>query len=84
MKLQLDTQAKTIKFEESEKLGKLVAIIQKMLPDDEWKDYTLIPQIITNWANPIIVQRWDDYPWVRPSWNQNVIPEITCYNLEVK
>ena len=84
MKLQLDTQAKTVKFEESVKLGKLFDIIQQILPNDEWKEFTLVPHSITSWVNPIIYP-WGEYPWVKPAtpW-YNGIPDITCYNIEVK
>lgn len=83
MRLQVDTEAKTIKFDESHKLGKLMTVISGMFPNDEWQDYTLIPHIITNWVNPIY---WDQLPWATPNptpfkpWYNG---EITCYNIEV-
>jgi hypothetical protein len=36
MKLQLDTDKKTIKIDESVKLTKLMQVVKKLLPNGEW------------------------------------------------
>lgn len=65
MKIQIDTQAKTIKLEQSAKLSELNELLEKFLPNGEWKEYTLETNtIINNWAAPIIIDRWR--PWHNP------------------
>jgi len=65
MKIQLDTTAKTIKVEQAVNFGELVEVLDKMLPDGEWKTYKLEANtVIQNWGNPIII-RERAYP---PSW----------------
>jgi len=63
MKLQLDTTAKTIKVEESVKLSKLIETLKKLLPSNEWKDFTLETNTtISYWTNPIIIREYPTYP----------------------
>lgn len=73
MRIQLDTNLKTIKLEESANLGELAEILNKLLPNNEWKNYKLETNTITNtWNNPTIIYRdrwsYNDYlPWYVPS-----------------
>jgi len=70
MKLQLDTTAKTIKVEENVKLDELVKMLEKILPKEEWKKYTLQTNvIIERWSNPIYIREYPYYiyPWVTTS-----------------
>lgn len=62
MKIQLDTTAKTIKVEDEVNLGELMETIQKILPDN-WKEFKVMPSVITNWSNPIYIDRWHPSPW---------------------
>jgi hypothetical protein len=41
MKIQFDTDHKTIKVEGNVKLADLVAALESFLPDGKWKEYTL-------------------------------------------
>jgi hypothetical protein len=68
MKIQMDTIAKTLKIEESVKLDKLVETLEKLLPDGEWKNYSLETHtVINNWNSPVIIR---EYPITRP-WLEN-------------
>lgn len=58
MKIQIDTTAKTIKMESAAKFSELFEVLEKLLPNDQWKEYTLEANtIIYNWNNPIYI------PW---------------------
>lgn len=68
MKIQLDTSAKTIKIENDVKLFELFTNLKKLLPDDEWKGFTLLTNTqITYWNDPIYVQpiykHYYQQPW---------------------
>ena len=76
MKLQLDTQKKTIKVEEAVKLSELVDILNKILPN-AWKEYTLESNtIIQNWTNPIVIEK----KIYEPYWYKEQLPywTVTC------
>ena len=65
MKIQLDTENKTIKLESEVVLSKLVETLGKLLPNGEWKKFTLQTNtVIQNWGSPIVIH--DHYP--RPYW----------------
>lgn len=79
MKIQLDTNLKTIKVEENVNLKEFIDFIKIILPDGMWKDYILETNVIINWTNnPIVVNPYRPYypepywPWLQPRW------EITC------
>lgn len=61
MKIQLDTITKTIKIEESILLGEFIDKIKLILPKKEWRQFTIVPEILSNWINPIII------PWTIPA-----------------
>ena len=67
MKIQLDTKSKTVKLEESVNLGELQEMLEKFLPENQWKEYKLETNtVINNWSNPIIIDRYHPrpyYPW---------------------
>ena len=50
MKLQLDTEQKTIKIDQNVKLSELFEILEKMLPNGLWKEYTLEVGVQIVWA----------------------------------
>lgn len=68
MKIQLDTTNKTIKLEENVKLTKLMELVKKILPNNEWKEFTLETNTtITYWSNPVIIKEYPTYPtWEEP------------------
>lgn len=68
MKLQVNTEEKTIVLEESIELDKLFETVKKLFPENEWKKYKLEPKIIQSWNNPIVIDRFPTYPL--PWWNQ--------------
>lgn len=61
MKIQLDTEKKTIKIEEPVNLGEFIKTLEKMLPNKLWKDFSLEVTTIVNWVNPIVIE-----PYVQP------------------
>jgi hypothetical protein len=66
MKLKLDTTNKTIEIEEAVNIGELLQTLKRLLPNNDWKKFTLQTTIIQNWSNPIYVDRWVKpypYPW---------------------
>lgn len=66
MKIQLDTTSKVIRLEESVNLGELQEILEKLLPNDSWKEFKLEPMVISKWSNPIVIDRYRPsfpYPW---------------------
>lgn len=67
MNIQIDTKTKTIKLQESVNLGELEDVLNKLFPNNEWKEYKLETNtVINNWKNPIIIDRYVPrpyYPW---------------------
>lgn len=69
MKIQLDTDSKTIRIEEKVNLADLVAFIQNILPNDLWKEYSIEPHSTITWVNPITIPinpYPNPEPWPRP------------------
>jgi hypothetical protein len=72
MKIQLDTQNKTIQLEQEVVLSTLIETLEKLLPNGEWKDFTLETNtVIHQWSNPVVIPSVIPYPvppYPRPSW----------------
>lgn len=68
MRIQIDTTEKTLKLEEKIPLTEFLELLNKIFPNNSWKEYTLETNtIINNWTNPLIVDRWQyPYPWTQP------------------
>ena len=70
MKIQLDTTEKIIRLEETVEIGELLKILDRLLPNDEWKKFKLETNSIINWVNPIVIEPYKYpypypyYPWV--------------------
>ena len=63
MRLQLDTDAKTIKLMDNVKLSELFEKLEKILPNGEWKKFTLETSTsITQWSFPTIIKEYPAYP----------------------
>src|SRR5512133_1419602 len=83
MKIQLDTTKKTIKVQEDVKLSKLMDTLKKILPNNEWKEFTLETNTtISYWEHPIFIEKY--YPrhhWYESPWycNTNVSAKTTEY-----
>ena len=54
MKIQIDFTNKTIKIEENVNLREFITKIQVLL-GKEYEEYSLIPEVIMNWNNPIYI-----------------------------
>ena len=55
MKLQIDTELKTIKIEEKVNIGEFIEKLDLLFPEFGWKEYTLEVTIINNFSNPIVI-----------------------------
>lgn len=73
MKLQLDTENKIIKIEETVNLGELFETLERLLPNGEWKSFKLDVHTTINWTqNPITfpyipyepIKPWYEQPWI--------------------
>ena len=83
-----------IKVEEIVNLGELTEILERLLPNDEWKDFKLDTQTQINWTtNPIIIkeqpyQPYNPIPWWEQPWitygtdSINVSGEVSNYSLK--
>lgn len=71
MKLQLDTDKKTIKIEESVNIGEFLKTLNQLLPNELWKEFTLevVPLSIDWPQNPIIIPQ----PYVPPVYPMNPV-----------
>lgn len=88
MKLQIDTEKKSITVEEAANLGELYKFLRQVFPNGDWKEFELIPTKIHDFQNPIIVtiekEAAQPYyvPQVSPGGGTGVpwpeIPVITC------
>lgn len=68
MKIQLDTEKKTIKLESSVEMSKLIETLNKLFPNKEWKKFTLETNTtIEHWSSPLVIHEHHDvYP--TPYW----------------
>jgi hypothetical protein len=62
MKIQLDTTNKKIKIEEEINIGELLEQLEKLLPNELYKEFSLEVNVINNWSNPIIVEPINPIP----------------------
>lgn len=70
MKIQIDTEKKTITLNETTNLKNLFSTVKTILPKD-WEEYELKIEPITNWVNPIYVQPINVFPsnpLIRPNY----------------
>ena len=66
MKIQLDTDNKTIKLEDNVLLSKLIETLDRLLPNKEWKKFTLETNTtINHWSSPIVIR---EYPFKQNYW----------------
>lgn len=98
MKIQLDTQNKTITIEEDVNLHDFYEQLNGLLPGGIWREYTLKVTKITEWKDPITIpdpwiqQPWQQQPWSNPYPTTNPYDNIiyttstnkTIYNFEIK
>jgi hypothetical protein len=52
MKVQLNTITKTIKIQETGTLGNLFDLLESILPNGLWREFTLDTASITEWYHP--------------------------------
>lgn len=78
MKVQLDSETKVIKVEGAPKFAELVDFLEKILPNGEWKEYSIETNtVINNWGNPYIIEKYYPYNY-QPYWYYHPYPTITC------
>jgi hypothetical protein len=63
MKIIIDTEQKTINLEQEINLGELYEYLMQLFPNGLWKEFKLVPTILTNWVNPIIIPQ---QPYIQP------------------
>lgn len=68
MKIQLDTVAKTIKVDGDVKFAELIEALEKLLPQGEWKEFTLENDGIVAWRDAIIIKERERGWWPTPIW----------------
>lgn len=80
MKIQIDTTAKTIKVEGNINLSDLFDALQKLLPEEEWKNFSLQAVTVIEWVNPITIPYVPYVPYVptQPYVPWYGSPIITC------
>lgn len=67
MKLQINTDTKTITIETSVNLGELYEALFRMFPKFTWKEYSIIAvKTIEHWTSPVIVPWINRTPWYDP------------------
>lgn len=76
MKLQLDTTNKTVKVEGSVNLEALFETLHKLLPQEEWKGFSLEANTTIEWTNPIVVPIYPRYPYNPYPWWNPTYPNI--------
>ncbi|MFW5847675.1 MAG: hypothetical protein ACOCVF_02035 [bacterium] len=59
MKIQIDTENKTIRVDNNIPLGELIKTLKKLLPNGEWKEYELIKKVETY---PYYIPYYPYYP----------------------
>jgi hypothetical protein len=84
MKIQIDTTNKTITIEEDVNLHDFIEGINNLIPGGGWREYTLKITKITEWKEPIVIERDRDVkpftqPWTVP--NQYPQPWTTVPNI---
>lgn len=91
MKIQLDLQKKTIKFLENVSLEEMFKILDEILPNNKWKEFTLeCNTTVIYWNDPIIINPtpvipfpdYPTYPWI--TYDSGAINVKTMYNIEIK
>ena len=82
MKLQIDTDNKTIRIEETVNLGELFNKLDTLFPNLEWREYSIESTVFNTWINPITVYPSDPiiYPWVTYEEAQGV---LGTYNINI-
>ncbi len=66
MKLQINTDVKTITIDEAVEAGELFELLNTMFPNFTWKSYMIIPEkVILHWKDPITIP-WTPRPWFDP------------------
>ncbi len=69
MKIQLDTNQKTIRVEESVNLNEFMKAVKNLFPNNEWKEYRIETNTVINWGTyPIYYepQKFTPYWWEQP------------------
>jgi hypothetical protein len=97
MKIQIDTDNKTVTIEEDVLLHIFYEQINSLLPGGLWREYTLKVTKITEWINPITIDRpytpdvipmttpnTTPYPGIQPIWYKSPHTTSGVHNLNIK
>jgi len=68
VKIKIDTDNKTISVEKDINLGRFIEALDKLFPNQQWKEFTLETGIEIKWSNPIVIEKIIPYhepyyPW---------------------
>lgn len=74
MKLQLDLDNKIIRLDSQVNLSELFETLKKLLPQGEWKEFSVETNTTIVWSNPII------YPYTIPTYPIQPWPwyQVSC------
>jgi len=77
MKIQIDTQEKTIKLEYSEQIGKLIEILEKLVGKN-WREWTLLASTtISSQTYPSEIKLCPNYnPSYPVGWNNDTAQKL--------
>lgn len=86
MKIQIDTDNKIIRLENSINMGEFMEKINLLFPNDSWKEYKIETNTQVVWQEPIIVNQYpiyrEPYPywWAKPIYYGTTTNTETTYN----
>ena len=90
MKIQIDTDRKTLRIEGDVYVTEFIAKVKSLFPNGKWKEYKLETNVEIVWSNPIYLGGWSDkpYPWIYPVTYTNTDASTftaieSVYNVEV-
>lgn len=82
MRLQIDTNLKTIKVEGTVSLLELTETLERLLPNGVWKTFSLECGVTIVWTNPVqIYPYYPYYPWWITTTITNMGAEQVTYTL---
>jgi transposase len=77
MKLQLDLDNKVIRLDDNVNLSDLFETLKKLLPQGEWKEFSIETNTTLVWSNPIV------YPYYAPTYPIQPLPWIVTTGTSV-
>ena len=62
MKIQIDDISKTITFLNDIKLSDMIDLLNRLFPENEWKNYTLAENKVYPFTSPVYIPYWQELP----------------------